>query len=230
MLCAVSSATAPRSAQHRYGLVLLLTIIAVVDVIIAPDTPISRGIGVLLQGTMLLVVIATSRESRTVRRARAIVASGVLLALALAVASSVISPKLGSSLAGIAIVAVLVELVRGVGHLIREQGVTLQAVAGALAIYMLVGLTFALLIGFIAYLGPAYFVQGNPQPLSQQVYFSFTTMTTTGYGDLTPATRVGRAVSVLEMLIGQIYLVTVIGLLVGNLNRRSARADDAPSA
>ena len=231
MLCAVSSATAPRSAQHRYGLVLLLTIIAVVDVIIAPDTPISRGIGVLLQGTMLLVVIATSRESRTVRRARALVASGVLLALALAVASSVISPRLGSSLAGIAIVAVLVELVRGVGHLIREQGVTLQAVAGALAIYMLVGLTFALLIGFIAYVGPAYFVQGsNSQPLSQQVYFSFTTMTTTGYGDLTPATRVGRAVSVLEMLIGQIYLVTVIGLLVGNLNRRAARADKAPSA
>jgi hypothetical protein len=230
MLCAVSSATAPRSTQHRYGLVLLLTIIAVVDVIIAPDTPTSRGIGVLLQGTMLLVVIATSRESRAVRRARAIAAAVVLLALALGVASSVVSPKLGSSLAGIAIVAVLVVLVRGVGHLIREQGVTLQAVAGALAIYMLVGLTFALLIGFIAYIGPAYFAQGNPQPLSQQVYFSFTTMTTTGYGDLTPATRVGRAVSVLEMLIGQIYLVTVIGLLVGNFSRRSARADNAPSA
>lgn len=230
MLCAVSSATAPRSAQYRYGLVLLLTVIAVVDVIVAPDTPTSRGIGVLLQGTMLLAVIATSRESRAVRRARAIVASAVLLALALGVAFSVVSPKLGSSIAGIAILAVLVVLVRGVAHLVRERGVTLQAVAGALAIYMLVGLTFALLIGFIAYVGPGYFAQGNPQPLSQQVYFSFTTMTTTGYGDLTPATRVGRAVSVLEMLIGQIYLVTIIGLLVGNLNRRSARADDPPSA
>lgn len=209
---------------------LLLTTIAVVDIIIAPDTPASRGIGVLLQGTMLLVVIATSRESAAVRKARVIVAAGVLLALALGVAFSVVSPKLGSSIAGIAIVSVLVVLVRGVGHLIREQGVTLQAVAGALAIYMLVGLTFALLIGFIAYVGPAYFAQGDPQPLSQQAYFSFTTMTTTGYGDLTPATRVGRAMSVLEMLIGQIYLVTVIGLLVGNLNRRSARADNTPSA
>jgi hypothetical protein len=86
------------------------------------------------------------------------------------------------------------------------------------------------LIGFIAYVGPAYFAQGDPQPLSQQVYFSFTTMTTTGYGDLTPATRVGRALSVLEMLVGQIYLVTVIGLLVGNLNRRPSHADNAPSA
>lgn len=228
MLCLMSSTTSPQSAQHRYGLVLLLTIISVVDVILAPDTPVSRGIGVLLQGTMLLVVIATSRERESVRRARAIAAGGVLLALALGVAFSVISPKVGSSIAGLAIVTVLVVLVRGVVRLVRDQGVTVQAVAGALAIYMLVGLTFALAIGFIAYLEPPYFVQGD-QPLSQQVYFSFTTMTTTGYGDLTPATRVGRALSVLEMLIGQIYLVTVIGLLVGNLNRRSPRSEDASS-
>lgn len=229
----MSTVTARGSAQHRYALVLLLTIVAVVDIIIAPDTPVSRGVGVLLQGTMLLVVIATSRDPRAVRRTRAILAGGVLLALAVSVAFSIVSPKLGSSIAGIAIFTVLVVLVRGVVRLIREQGVTPQAVAGALAIYMLLGLTFALAIGFIAYVGPAYFVQGDPQPLSQQAYFSFTTMTTTGYGDLTPATRVGRALSVLEMLIGQIYLVTVIGLLVGNLNRRSSsssRAEDASSA
>lgn len=230
MLCEMSTATAPQSAHHRYGLVLLLTIVAVVDVILAPDTPVSRGIGVLLQGTMLLVVIATSRERPSVRRARAIAAGCVLLALALGVASSLISPKLGSSIAGLAILAVLIVLVRGVARLIRERGVTLQAVAGALAIYMLVGLTFALLIGFAAYLAPPYFAQGDVESLSREVYFSFTTMTTTGYGDLTPATRVGRALSVLEMLIGQIYLVTVIGLLVGNLNRGSSRADNAPSA
>lgn len=226
MLCAMSSTILPRSGQHRYGLVLLLSIVAVVDVILAPDTPVSRGIGVLLQGTMLLVVIATSRERASVRRARAIVAGVLLLALALGVALSVVSPKLGSSIAGLAIVTVLVVLVRGVVRLVRDQGVTLQAVAGALAIYMLVGLTFALLIGFIAYVGPTYFVQGN-QSLSQQAYFSFTTMTTTGYGDLTPATHAGRALSVLEMLIGQIYLVTVIGLLVGNLKGRSPRPEDA---
>jgi hypothetical protein len=232
MLCAVSSSTAPLSRQRRYGLVLLLTIIAVVDVIVAPDTPVSRGIGVLLQGTMLLVVIATSRGDRDVRRVVAVLASSVLLALALGVAFSLVPPWVGSTTAGLALIAVLVVLVRGVTRLIREQGVTLQAVAGALAIYMLVGLTFALLISFVAHVGPTYFAQGA-QSLSQQVYFSFTTMTTTGYGDLTPATRIGHALAVLEMLIGQIYLVTVIGLLVGNLNRRSASSagpDSPPHA
>ena len=220
MLCVMSIATAPRSAQHRYGLVLLLTIVSVVDVIVAPDTPISRGIGVLLQGTMLLVVIATSRDSAAVRRIRVILAAGVLLALAVGVAFSIVTPKVGSTIAGLAIVAVLIVLVRGVGRLVRDRGVTLQAVAGSLAIYLLVGLTFALLIGFIAYLAPPYFAQSGTESLSEQVYFSFTTLTTTGYGDLTPITRVGHALAVLEMLIGQIYLVTVIGLLVGNLTRR----------
>jgi len=233
MLCAMSSDSRSRSAQHRYGLVLLLTIVSVVDVIVAPDTPRSRGIGVLLQGTMLLVVIATSRDSAAVRRARVIGAASLLLALALGVALSIIAPKVGSAIAGLAIVAVLIVLVRGVGRLVREQGVTLQAVAGSLAIYLLVGLTFALLISLIAYLGPAYFAERGHESLSEQVYFSFTTLTTTGYGDLTPATSGGHALAVLEMLIGQIYLVTVIGLLVGNLNRRSpssSRPEDTSNA
>ncbi len=46
-------------------------------------------------------------------------------------------------------------------------------------------------------------------------------MTTTGYGDFTPATAFGRAIAVVAMLVGQIYLVTVIAMLVGNLRRRT---------
>ena len=55
------------------------------------------------------------------------------------------------------------------------------------------------------------------------MYFSFTVLTTTGFGDLTPATSVGRALAVLEMLGGQLYLVTVIGVLVGGLVGRRRR-------
>ena len=52
------------------------------------------------------------------------------------------------------------------------------------------------------------------------MYFSFTVLTTTGFGDLTAQNPLGRALAVLEMLVGQIYLVTVIGVLVGNFRRR----------
>jgi hypothetical protein len=235
MLLAMPPPPARTSRQHRYGLVLLLTVTAVIDVIVAPDTPVSRGIGLLLQGGTLLVVIATSRETQAVRRVGGTAAAVVLVVLATGVALSVLPLWVAAIVAAVSVIAVIVALVRGVARLIRERGVSLQAVAGALAIYMLVGLTFAFVIGVVAYAGPKYFAQGGHQSadegalfsLSEEAYFSFTTLTTTGYGDLTPATSVGHAIAVLEMLVGQIYLVTVIGLLVGNLNRRSGRREQA---
>jgi hypothetical protein len=220
MLSAVGSTTTRIPAQHRYGLVLLLTILAVLDVIVAPDSPTSRGIALLVQGGTLLAVIATTRERDLVRGIKGVLAALVILGFAVTVALSVLPRWAASATAVVVVAIVLFVLVRGVARLIGKKGVTLQAVAGALSIYLLVGLAFALAISIIARLGPTYFVQGPHEALSEQVYFSFTTMTTTGYGDLTPATNVGHAIAVLEMLLGQIYLVTVIGLLVGNLTRR----------
>ncbi len=220
MLFAVSATTPRISAQHRYGLVLLLTIVAVIDVIVAPDTPVSRGIALLVQGGTLLAVIATTREGRLVQGVKGALAALVIFGLALAVALSIAPRWVASATAVVVVGIVLVVLVRGVARLIRTRGVTLQAVAGALSIYLLLGLAFAMVISLLARIGPTYFAQGPHEALSEQVYFSFTTMTTTGYGDLTPATNVGHALAVLEMLLGQIYLVTVIGLLVGNLTRR----------
>ena len=71
-----------RPLEHRYGIVLGLTILAVLFSILAPDTPIGRGISVLLQSTMLLAVIATSRERHAIRDARAVLVFLVLVALA----------------------------------------------------------------------------------------------------------------------------------------------------
>ncbi len=56
--------------------------------------------------------------------------------------------------------------------------------------------------------------------MGDQLYFSFTVLTTTGFGDFSAATPVGHALAVIEMLTGQLYLVTVIGLLIGNFSRR----------
>jgi voltage-gated potassium channel Kch len=51
------------------------------------------------------------------------------------------------------------------------------------------------------------------------VYFSFVTLTTVGYGDLTAAFDAGRIASIFEALFGQLYLVSVVALLVANLGR-----------
>lgn len=217
-----------RFAQHRYGMVLALTVLAVLFSILAPDTPAGRAVAVLLQSAMLLAVIATSREQVAVRGAGAALALAALVALAILLALSVVPNWVGAAGTSAAVAAVLVVLTRGVAQLIRDRGVTIQAVAGALTSYLLIGLLFALVVRLLVGIAPQqYFQQVSSSAVtqSQEIYFSFTTLTTTGYGDLTPALPIGRALSVLEMLIGQIYLVTVIGLLIGNLRRGAAPAD-----
>ena len=210
-----------RSAGHRYGVVLLLAVLTVVFLVVAPERAGSRAVALALSGAILLTVVVTSRSPLDLRRRAAgtLVLGTALLAVAVAV--DVVPGWVGSLVAGLLLLVTLGELVRGLVRLLREQGVTPQAVAGALAVYLLLGVVYAIAIGVAARLhdGP-YFAQGIDGTTSQQAYFSFTSLTTTGFGDLTAATRGGRALTVVEMLTGQIYLVTVIALLVGNLRHR----------
>ena len=106
-------------------------------------------------------------------------------------------------------------------EILRERGVTVQAVAGALAIYLAIGIVFAGIINFIAQVDSTpYFAQHTSGTPGDPVYFSFTALTTTGFGDFSAATPVGHALAVIEMLTGQIYLVTVIELLISNFASR----------
>jgi hypothetical protein len=210
-----------RSAGHRYGVVLLLAVVTVVFLVLAPERAGSRAVALLLSGAMLLTVVVTSRSPLGLRRRVGGTLVAVTVLLALAVAVDRVPGWVGSLLAGLLLLVTLEELVRGLVRLLVEQGVTPQAVGGALAVYLLLGIVFAIAIGVAARLhGGLYFAQGTDGTTSQQVYFSFTSLTTTGFGDFTAATRGGRALAVLETLTGQIYLVTVIALLVSNLRRR----------
>jgi hypothetical protein len=214
--------------RHRYGIVLALAIVEVVFLIVAAEGAGSRAIGLVLAAGMLIVVVMTSRSERTVRETAAGGIGLVTLVVALLVALQAAPKWIASALSIVVVLVTLGQLVRGLVRLLRTRGVTVQAVAGALAVYLLVGIVFSFVVGTMAKLGSGpYFAQGFDGSESQRVYFSFTSMTTTGFGDLTPATRGGRAVAVLEMLTGQIYLVTVISLLVGNLRRERADETDA---
>ena len=146
-----------------------------------------------------------------------------VVVLGAGIAAAVGSPHPALTFAGTAVLLALTAgvILAGLVRLVVERGVVLQAVFGALAVYVLVGLTFSFVIGALAtgVSGP-YFAPGTDATQNARVYFSFTTLTTTGFGDYTAAKRGGRALAVLEMLLGQLYLVTVIGLLVGNLRRQ----------
>lgn len=212
---------AAREAEYRYGFVFLLTLGLLVFVILAPSRDWSRAVALALQFTALLVVIGTSRAHRGLRRPLLTLVALTAVLVVVLEAIDAVAQTLQLVLSGLLSAAIPVALIGGLIGLVRARGVTLQAVAGALTVYLLVGLVFAWVIGFISKISStAYFAQQPNPSVSQVVYFSFTTMTTTGYGDLSPAARWGRALSVVEMLLGQLYLVTVIGVLVGNFSRR----------
>ena len=203
--------------QYRYFVVLALILGSVVFLIAAPTTDWSRAVAIEIGGIALVVTVATSRGREAVRRRRAAVLGVALTAVVVLIAIGLL-PLWLVALTGIFVTAgTPIALVRGLLRMMREKGATFQSVAGALAIYLSVGLIFAWLIGLVAAVGASpYFAQHTSGTQGDKVYFSFTVMTTTGFGDLSPATPAGHALAVIEMLTGQLYLVTVIGLLIGS--------------
>ena len=218
----MSTAAAQQGAgRFRYGAVLLLTLAVAIFALVTPDGSGARTIELLAAGATLLVAVLTSRAPAATRRAAGLVVAAAVLAGG--IAGAVGSPHPALTFASTAFLLAMAGgvILAGLVRLIVERGVELQAVLGALAVYMLVGLTLGFVVGALAtgVSGP-YFAQGTDATQSARVYFSFTTLTTTGFGDYTAAMRGGRALAVLEMLIGQLYLVTVITLLVGNLRHQ----------
>jgi Ion channel len=210
-----------RPAGYRYGGVFVLTLALVVFEAASPAEDWARALALALEAAALIIVLVTSRAGRRTRRARGLAVGGAALAVVIAVALGAIPNSVTFVLGGLIAAAIPAMLVRGLVRLVRDHGVTLQAVGGALAIYLLVGLVFAWTIAFISAVDSTpYFAQGRHVPEGVRVYFSFTVLTTTGFGDYTAATGAGRALAVVEMLLGQLYLATIIGVLVGNLAGR----------
>jgi hypothetical protein len=205
----------------RYGGVLLLTLAFAVFALISPDGDGVRAVELFAAGATLLVAVLTSRAPPRTRRLAGLGVAVVVLVVGLAAAISGAHPALAFAASAALLAVTAGVILAGLVRLVVERGVVLQAVFGALAVYVLVGLSFAFLVGALAtgVSGP-YFQSGTDASQTARVYFSFTALTTTGFGDYTAATRAGRALAVLEMLVGQLYLVTVIATLVGNLRHQ----------
>ena len=215
------AAEAQGAGGFRYGGVLLLILAVTVFALIASDGGAARTIELVAAGAVLFVAVLTSRAPPATRR---LAGAGVVIVVVVGgVTAAVVGPHPALTFAGTTLLLAVTAgiILAGLVRLVIERGVVLQAVFGALAVYMLVGLTFAFLIGTMATAGSVpYFASGTDATQNARVYFSFTALTTTGFGDYTAATRAGRALAVLEMLVGQLYLVTVIATLVGNLRHQ----------
>ena len=211
------------AARFRYGGLLALTLAMTAFALLARDARGVRAAEMLTAGAVLIVAVLTSGAPLRTRRAAVVVVGLAVAAVAIAELAGTPPPALTFGATAFLAAATIAVLVGGLARLVLHRGVVLTAVFGALTVYLLVGLMFGYLIGAIATgTDGGYFAGGGDATQPDRVYFSFTALTTTGFGDLTAATRSGHTLTVLEMLIGQLYLVTVIATLVGNLRPRPA--------
>ena len=201
-------------ASRSYAFVLLFVVIAFVFTAAAPDDRWASGVLLLIMSVTLVLALWTSRAARlSLRIAVPVLAIGVAVAQlvhedrALTSASGVLS--------GLLVVATIAVIARGV---ISHNEVNAQSVIGAVTIYVLLGMMYVFIYTVVAVIaGGPFFAQGTDGTVALRQYFSFATLTTVGYGDYTAASNLGHTLAVTEALVGQVYLVTVVALLVSRL-------------
>ncbi len=185
-----------------------------------------------LLGATLLLALWTAEARKHIMRVAGLVAGALVLISAAEVLTGHVdggaTHLANALLVGLAPTAVVIGVLRS---LQRKQAVTVQAVLGVLSVYILLGMFFAFIYGAVNHLGGAPFFAADQQPTSPHfLYFSFSTLTTVGYGDFTARSNLGHTLAVSEALMGQIYLVTVVSLIVGNLGRSRPTASPAPTS
>jgi hypothetical protein len=213
----------------RYGLLLALLILtyllsAFSFSTLAEDLQIGLFLGVLL---------LTLRTAQVARRTALVIAVVALAGTAAAALAALTRTSAGDGAAdlwkGLILLLTTVLIVRRV---LARPTVTVQSIYGALSAYLIIGLMFAAFYGAIYHLsGESFFVQQPPSDNNTQnfQYFSFTTLTTLGYGDFTAASDGGRAVAVMEALTGQVFLATLVARLVAAFRGSAERGRPAAS-
>ncbi|MBW2567086.1 MAG: two pore domain potassium channel family protein [Deltaproteobacteria bacterium] len=99
-------------------------------------------------------------------------------------------------------------------HVLKDEVVTGEKVSAAICVYLFIGLIWAYLFSLTHYLQPGSFLIEDPD-LSHFIYYSFITLSTLGYGDITPLSPPARALSYTEAITGQLYLTVLVARLVG---------------
>ncbi len=180
-----------RFVAARMFLDIFLTAIAISMVY-----TISHKKGHVIAGVLLAIVMLASRWLQYLYPNKGILAIGMIA---------------GALIIGVVIASILV-------FMLKSEEVNLEIIYAAILLYLLAALLWAFVYTFLELVDPASFNIDPSRPQGYLLvfqYFSFVTITTLGYGDITPVTEVAKAITVLEAVAGQLYLVVAVAWLVG---------------
>jgi hypothetical protein len=221
----VAAGDARAVQQQRYGLLLITILLSLAVQGIAAQGELQQLVVTLLAGaTTVLAVRAAGLGQRVVGLAA--VLTVVMLAFSIvSAAGGEVGEGTVRTMNALVVALGPPAVAIGVARELRASGqVRVAAVLGVLSLYMLLGMLFAFTYGAIDKLDDvSFFAGGQPATTSNCLYFSFTTLTTVGYGDFVAGSDLGHTLAVFEALLGQIYLVTIVSVLVSNLGRPARR-------
>jgi hypothetical protein len=213
-----------------FGLVLLLLIGTYVLGSLTATHGWTAALTALVAVTAGVVALASANARLIVVRAGALLAAGAVI---FAVLSAIFDER---SLLGVSgLITALLLLIAAAAVLrtvVSASEVGFRTILGAISVYIILGLLFSFLYtGLDRIQGSPFFGAGTTVHDGDTLLFSFYTLTTTGYGNLVPAGQPGKLFAGLEMLIGNIFLVTLVAGLVslwrpGSWRRRS-RSDSS---
>jgi len=174
-----------------------------------------RWTGALRVALFTVVALLAIRNSLLPRRTAGLIVTAVLAGSAVMIVLS-FTTATGRGVANIwAGLVLLFAVVAIMYRVLSLTTVSMQSIYAALSAYLIIGVAFASFFAAIDYLnGGHFFAQNQPGSTQTFQYFSFTTLTTLGYGDFTAAGNFGRALATLEAAIAQIFLVTLVAFLV----------------
>jgi hypothetical protein len=213
-------------SADSYGLVLLLIVVSYI--LSVSLTGAWTSVVLAIQIATVWFVLRTSHARRGVR-----LFAGVLLVLCGVVALlNVLASDLTHGNGVVPLTAGLLYFLAPVSiikHLGSRRRIDLETFLGSIAAYLSLGMCFAWIYFSLGVIqaGPFFGPQGDAK-FPQVLFFSFTTLTTTGYGNLVPARNPGQSFAVLEMLLGQFFLLTAVAKVVAGWTpqRRSTNASD----
>ena len=234
----------------RFGSVLLLATISVVGLslvdISGPEesvTRLARELGSLtaavIVGVTLLIAMRASgihpRRQRLLDIVVGLTIAGYVVSVLADLTLGVSTDQrngLSGAIAALSVAAPVIVVLR----LLRHRTITSATLFGAIAAYLMLAVAyFFVFLTVSQWQGPESFFTTPDQPSSSFMYFSLTTITTVGYGDLTAQTHLGRLLATSEAVVGQVYLVTFVAMIVGLRaqewrNRGDGRLDPPPDA
>jgi hypothetical protein len=196
----------------RYGL-LLLVLIGTYLFSAFGGKQLAAELQVLLFALVLLIALRTSPLPG---RWPVIIGAVTVIGSVVTFLTSLSGARAGTATADLwKTLLLLMTVIMVVRRVLARPTVTIQSIYGALSAYLIVGLMFASGYAAIEHLGEStFFADGQRANTQTFQYFSFTTLTTLGYGDFTAAESGGRAVAVLEAMTGQVFLATLVARLV----------------